>query len=117
MGRVIGFELNSQEPEVTASFYERMFGWKVGKAKWDYRAVTTGSGNSTGIDGGIAKGPAEFPNGIRLQIEVESIDQTIGQAVKHGAAIVRDRMEFDGFYLAYLEDPTGLGIGLIENKK
>ncbi|MDQ0175450.1 putative enzyme related to lactoylglutathione lyase [Bacillus chungangensis] len=30
--------------------------------------------------------------------------------------VVRDKMEFDEFYLAYLVDPTGNGIGLVQYK-
>ncbi len=30
--------------------------------------------------------------------------------------VVRDKMEFDDFYLAYLVDPVGLGYGLIQSK-
>lgn len=52
-----------------------------------------------------------------MQIEVESIDDSISKAMANGANIVREKMEFDEFYLAYLVDPTGLGFGLIQNKK
>ncbi|MBS4201817.1 hypothetical protein KHA93_19620 [Bacillus sp. FJAT-49732] len=116
MGRVIGFELNSQDPEKAAEFYSKVFGWEVAEPHWDYREVATGSGVK-GIDGGIAKGPHDYPFGTRIQIEVESMDESIAKAVENGAMIVRDKMEFDDFYLAYLVDPTGLGIGLIENKR
>ncbi|MBS4219895.1 VOC family protein [Bacillus sp. FJAT-49711] len=114
-GKVIGFELNSQEPEKAVDFYSNVFGWKVAEPHWDYREVTTGN-DMKGIGGGIAKGPNDFPHGIRIQIEVESIDEAISKAVEHGAMIVREKMEFDDFYLAYIVDPTGLGIGLIEDK-
>ncbi|SEV96993.1 hypothetical protein SAMN05192557_1064 [Aliicoccus persicus] len=30
--------------------------------------------------------------------------------------VIRDKMEFDEFFLAYLVDPTGIGIGLIQKK-
>jgi len=116
MGRVIGFELNSQNPEKAADFYSKVFGWKVAEPHWDYREVTTSSDARTGINGGIAKGPNDYPFGTRIQIQVESIDESIEMALDNGAMIVRDKMEFDDFYLAYLVDPTGLGIGLIENK-
>ena len=56
MGRVIGFELNSQEPEKAAEFYAKVFGWEVAPPNWEYRAVTTGDDKNSGINGGIAKG-------------------------------------------------------------
>ncbi|MCG3419885.1 VOC family protein [Oceanobacillus jordanicus] len=112
-GRVVGFEMNSQEPEKAAAFYANVFGWEVAEPKWDYWAVKTGE---DGIDGGIAKGPQDYPHGIRVQIEVDSINETIAQAVDNGAMVVREKMDFDTFYLAYLVDPSGVGIGLVEQK-
>ncbi|MDW0117743.1 VOC family protein [Sporosarcina thermotolerans] len=115
-GNVIGFELNSQEPEKAAEFYSTVFGWEIAKPKWDYRAISTGDIEHGGINGGIAKGPHDFPHGARIQIEVDLIDEAILKATENGAMIVREKMEFDEFYLAYLVDPTGIGFGLIQNK-
>jgi len=44
------------------------------------------------------------------------LDEAISKATQNGAVIVRDKLEFDEFYLAYLVDPTGLGFGMIQNK-
>lgn len=116
MGRVVLFELSSQDPERAAAFYSSVFGWKVGEPNWGYYPVTTGKEGKPGIDGGIAKGPNDFPHGTRIQIEVDDIEAAIRKSVGAGAQIVRDKMEFDRFYLAYLVDPVGNGIGLIQNK-
>ncbi|WP_102272585.1 VOC family protein [Cytobacillus massiliigabonensis] len=113
MGRVIGFELNSQEPEKAAKFYSTVFGWEIADPHWDYREVSTGKNE---MNGGIAKGPNDYPHGTRIQIEVNSIDTAISKAKSCGAMIVRDKMEFDHFFLAYLVDPTGLGFALIQKK-
>lgn len=37
-GRVVGFELNSQEPEKAATFYAKVFGWGGAAPNWEYRA-------------------------------------------------------------------------------
>ncbi|WP_404452222.1 hypothetical protein LG329_17980 [Virgibacillus necropolis] len=116
MGRVIGFELSSQEPEKAAKFYAEVFGWKVAEPHWDYCAVATGNEEKPGINGGIGKGPQDHPHGTRIQLEVDSIEEMITKAKDNGAMIVRDKMEFDDFYLAYLVDPTGIGFGLIQKK-
>ncbi|MHC0036913.1 VOC family protein [Pseudoneobacillus sp. C159] len=116
MARVIGFELSSQEPEKAAAFYSSVFGWKIAEPQWGYWAITTGDHDQPGINGGIGKGPNDFPHGTRIQIEVDSIDEAISEAKQNGAMIVRDKMEFDDFYLAYLVDPTGNGFGLIQVK-
>ena len=117
MGRVIGFELSSQEPEKAAEFYSKVFGWEVAGPRWDYWSVTTGSLEKSGIDGGIGKGPSDYPHGARIQIEVNSIDEAIAKAKSNGAMIVREKMEFADFYLAYLVDPVGIGFGLIQKIK
>lgn len=116
MGKVIGFELNCQEPEKAATFYSTVFGWDIADPHWDYCEVTTGNTDEKGMDGGIAKGPHDYPFGTRVQIEVDCIDDGISKAKDNGAMIVRDKMEFDDFYLAYLVDPVGLGFGLIQQK-
>ena len=95
---------------------EEYFDWKIAEPHWDYREVTTGSDTKPGIHGGIALGPSDYPHGTRVVIEVDSLDDTLAKAVESGAKIVRDKMEFDEFYLAYLADPVGLGIGLIQYK-
>ncbi|MCG7345863.1 hypothetical protein MHZ92_17255 [Sporosarcina sp. ACRSL] len=115
-GNVVGFELSSQEPEKAAEFYSTVFGWKIAEPRWDYWAVSTGGGENSGIDGGIGRGPNDFPHGTRIQIEVEVIEEAIAKAIENGAMVVRDKMEFDEFYLAYLVDPTGIGFGLIQKK-
>jgi uncharacterized protein len=117
VGKVVGFELSSQEPEKAAKFYSEVFGWEISEPKWDYWAITTDKGTAKmGMNGGISKGPNDFPHGTRIQIEVVSINETITRAIENGAMVVRDKMEFDEFYLAYLVDPTGIGFGLIQKK-
>ncbi|CAH1211356.1 MULTISPECIES: VOC family protein [Paenibacillus] len=116
MGRVVLFELSSQDPERAAAFYSSVFGWKIAEPNWGYYPVTTGDDHKPGIHGGISKGPQDFPHGTRIQIEVDDIEESIRKSVELGAQIVRDKMEFDNFYLAYLVDPVGNGIGLIQNK-
>ncbi|MBD8499023.1 VOC family protein [Paenibacillus arenosi] len=114
MGRVVLFELNSQHPEQAAVFYSNVFGWKVTAQDWGYHSVATGADNHVGIDGGIVEGPADYPHGTRVTIEVECIDTAISRSVEQGAKVLRDKMEFDDFYLSYLVDPTGISFGLIQ---
>lgn len=117
MGKVVGFELSSQEPEKATKFYSEVFGWQISVPQWDYWAVSTDKGTEkSGIDGGISKGPNDYPHGTRIQIEVDSINDAISKAKDNGAMVVRDKMEFDEFFLAYLVDPTGIGFGLIQKK-
>ncbi|WP_404355007.1 VOC family protein [Cytobacillus firmus] len=117
MAKVVGFELNCQDPEKAAEFYSKVFNWEIEEPKWGYRPVHTEGTQNQAINGGISKGPSDYPHGTRIQFEVESIDETISLATENGAMVVRAKMEFDDFYLAYLADPVGLGIGLIQKKR
>jgi uncharacterized protein len=36
--------------------------------------------------------------------------------LEQGAQLVREKMEFDEYYLAYLVDPVGIGFGVVEQK-
>ncbi len=47
LGRVVGFEINSQEPEKAAP-------------NGDYWPVTTGQKSKVGINGGISKGQSDL---------------------------------------------------------
>ncbi len=112
MARIVGFEISSQDPEKAVKFYSTVFGWEFEEPNWGFWPVK----RLDHIQGGISKGPHDYPHGTRIQIEVDSIMDTIVKAVDNGAMIVREKMEFDDFFLAYLVDPTGVGFGLIERK-
>jgi len=114
--RVVSFEMNSQDPDKAVAFYSSVFGWQAGEANWGYVPFRTGPAEIRGMDGGIAKGPQDFPHGTRIHIEVADIDEAIGRSKQLGAQVVREKMEFDHFYLAYLADPVGIGVGLVQYK-
>lgn len=116
MGRVVSFEMSSQHPEKAAEFYSKVFGWEIADPNWEYWPVKTSKEEEAGIDGGISKGPPDYPHGTRIIPEVDAIDDTLEKAKAHGAQIVRDKMEFDRFYLAYVIDPTGICFGLMQKK-
>jgi len=115
-GRVVLFEMSSQDPERAGAFYSSVFGWEVGESNWGYRSAITGASGKPGINGGIAQGPDDFPHGTRIQIEVDDIDESINKSVDMGAHVIRGKMEFDQYYLAYLVDPVGVGFGLVQYK-
>ncbi|MCT1576116.1 hypothetical protein M3E13_07480 [Oceanobacillus kimchii] len=118
MAKVIGFEISSQDPKKAIEFYKMVFSWEVEDSNWNYWSIIPDTIGETGaFVGGISKGPGDFPHGTRIQIEVDSIDETLSLALQHQALIVREKMEFENYYLAYIVDPTGIGIGLIEFKQ
>ncbi|KGR77279.1 VOC family protein [Ureibacillus manganicus] len=114
MAKIIGFDMSSQEPEKAIEFYNNVFGWKISEPNYEYWSVDCGTESE--IKGGISRGPADFPHGTRIQIEVDSIDEVIVQCCNNGAKVLREKMEFEKFFLAYLVDPVGIGFGLVEHK-
>ncbi|MGG3280041.1 VOC family protein [Paenibacillus solani] len=117
MGRVVSFEMSSQNPEKANEFYTNVFGWEIFEPNWGYWPVKTSKEEEPGgIDGGISKGPADYPHGTRLILEVDSIDDALEKAKENGAQIIREKMDFDNFYLAYIVDPVGICLGLKQNK-
>lgn len=116
MGEIVGFEISCQDPEKAITFYSNVFGWDISEQNWDYWAISINKHSGEGsINAGISKGPVDFPHGTRMQIKVDSIDEAISKAKENGARVVRGKMEFDDFFLAYLIDPTGIGFGLIQS--
>jgi predicted enzyme related to lactoylglutathione lyase len=57
MPRPIHFEIHADNPSRAIKFYETLFGWQF--TKWEgpmeYWLITTGSGGTPGIDGGLVK--------------------------------------------------------------
>jgi predicted enzyme related to lactoylglutathione lyase len=116
MNRVVLFDLGSQDPDGATQFYAKVFDWKIGNENWDYWPVTTGSSDLPGIDGGITRTVKDFTQRVQVTIQVESIDETIANALENGAKLDKDKMDFGGFYLAYLFDPQEIRFGLIQYK-
>jgi predicted enzyme related to lactoylglutathione lyase len=116
MNRVVLFDLGSQDPDGATQFYSKVFDWKIGNENWDYWPVTTGSSDLPGIDGGITRTSEDFTQRVQVTIQVESIDEIISNALENGAKLDKDKMDFGGFYLAYMFDPQEIRFGLIQYK-
>ena len=77
MGRIIHFEIPSDDPEKLTKFYSKIFGWTFhkydGMASW---LAGTGDTDKPGIDGAITLRNETVPYTVNT-IEVESIDHAI----------------------------------------
>ena len=78
MPRVVHFEFTSDDPEKSAAFFQKVFGWKV--TKWDgpqeYWLVETGEEGEPGINGGLFR-PSGIFSGTVNTIAVPDIDAYI----------------------------------------
>jgi predicted enzyme related to lactoylglutathione lyase len=121
MPRPVHFEIHSADPDATATFYSRVFGWKI--VKWDgpveYWVVQTGEG--PGIDGGIVRRQGDAPatgaavNAYVCTIGVESLDETLTSIIANGGDIAVAKHEIPGIgMLAYFKDPDGNIFGVLQ---
>jgi predicted enzyme related to lactoylglutathione lyase len=121
MPRVVHFEIHSADPDAPATFYSRVFGWKI--VKWDgpveYWVVQTGEG--PGIDGGILRRQGDAPatgaavNAYVCTISVESLDETLTSIIANGGDVAVAKHEIPGIgMLAYFKDPDGNIFGVLQ---
>jgi uncharacterized protein len=114
MPRVVHFEINADNPQRAAGFYEKVFGWKI--AKWDgpvdYWLVSTGEGEP-GIDGGIS--PRWERHEMVNTVDVSSVDEAVKNVAAAGGKIVKEKQPVPGVgWLAYCEDSEGNVFGVME---
>ncbi len=114
MNRFTHFELVTDNIEKTAAFYRDVFGWQF--EKWEgpieYWMVSTGNGDTPGINGGLMKAGGPFTGTVNT-LQVEDIDVAIAKILAHGGEIVFDKDVIPGVgYQAYFKDSTGVICGL-----
>lgn len=115
MPRVIHFEINADDPDKAAEFYQRVFGWKI--EKWagpvDYWLVTTGEDTEPGINGAITRRSDNLTT--VNTIGVDSLDKAVDEVVKAGGGVVQPKAAVPGVgYSAYCRDPEGNVFGLMQ---
>jgi uncharacterized protein len=116
MPRVVHFEIPADEPERAVEFYSKVFDWKT--QKWqgaeDYWVLTTGNGNQAGIDGGLMKRTAQYPNPVN-SIAVPSVDDYISKVKSAGGQVMTPKITIPGVgYMAYFQDTEGNTFGLFQ---
>jgi uncharacterized protein len=120
MGRpVVHWELMSKDPAKVASFYEKIFGWKIQHIpEMDYRLVETGG--SGGINGGILKPPRPepWPGNMTFYIDVDDLAAYRKRIVAEGGKIHVEEQQVPGMgFFSLFSDPEGRMLGLWKNAK
>lgn len=116
MLRVVHFEINADDPERAAKFYEEIFGWKI--KKWegpiDYWLVTTGPEGQPGINGGIMKRMNPQASTYNT-VDVPSVDEFSKKITEHGGKVVVPKTAVPGVgYMAYCADTEGNVFGIMQ---
>lgn len=116
MGRVVHFEIPSENPERLKSFFADTFNWKFDQYGEDpYFLATTGADSEMGINGAVMlrKDPRQP---MVNTINVKSIDDSIKRIEENGGTIVVPKVTVgDMGQVAYFKDPEGNIHGVWEN--
>jgi predicted enzyme related to lactoylglutathione lyase len=115
MSRVIHFEIPAGDPERAASFYRKVFGWKI--EKWpgpmEYWMVSTGAEGTPGINGGLMKNTDVKTT--TNTIGVDSVDGAVDAVTKAGGKLVMPKTPIPTVgYFAYLTDTEGNLFGVMQ---
>ncbi len=115
-------EIRTNDIEKTAHFYESLFGWKITEHVtvdgYEVRIFDTGGEprlQNLRRGGMWLRPPSESP-GIVVYVEVDDIETTLQRVVELGGKINTPKIPIGASYGAFFTDPTGVLIGLYEEK-
>lgn len=115
MGRLVHFEIPSENPEKLTSFYEKIFGWSF--QKWgdiEYWLATTGPDSKEGINGALTKRGPNVSTTVNT-IEVDNLERAMKLISANGGKILSDIMDIpDVGKFIYCKDPDGNILGVLE---
>jgi predicted enzyme related to lactoylglutathione lyase len=119
MGRPVQFEIQACEPERMEAFYNAVFGWEF-RRYGGYSLARTGDRDNRGIDGALMlrRGgvPSEIAaNSVVLTVTVDLLDTALLRAQDWGGGVHQYPFRVPGTgWLAYVTDPEGNKIGLLQ---
>jgi len=123
MGKVVHFEIPTDDEARARAFYSSIFGWQLQPMdEMQYTLVrTTPVDEQTqlptepgAINGGLMKRSAETPAPV-ITVDVDSIDDSLKQIESSGGSTVTPRTEIPGMgAFAYFKDTEGNVVGLWE---
>jgi uncharacterized protein len=118
MGRVVHFEIPSDDPQKSVEFYSKTFGWKCQKwGEMEYWLADTGQTGDNGINGAIIKRQTHFQTIINT-INVGNIEESLEAITRNGGKVLTPVMPLPNIgKIAYFTDPQGNTLGLIEDEK
>jgi len=117
MGRVVHFEIPTDDPERAGRFYREALGWEItawGGGDGGYWLVKTGPEDRPGIDGGMMR--REHPAAhVHVVAEVASVDEACRAVQAAGGAVAVQPFAIPHVgRVAYCTDTEGNSFGLLE---
>lgn len=111
---VVRWQIISTDPEATARFHQKLFGWERTAANaLGYRELRTGAVPTAPVDGGVWPAPPGASSFVQLFVEVEDVAACAARAVELGGKVVVPPSVLpDGDEMAVVQDPQGLPVGI-----
>jgi hypothetical protein len=116
MPNVVHFEICVDDLERAASFYAKVFDWKIEKAEdsSDYRFITTDEADEFAITGGLTKRLDEWDSTVNT-IDVPSVDSFAKKVAAAGGKVLAPKISIPGVgYVQYCQDLEGNSFGIME---
>lgn len=111
-GKICYVELPATDISLSASFYEKVFGWKTRRRGDGAIAFDDGVGQ---VSGTWITGRAPAAPGLLIYIMVDSVEATIGAITANGCEIVQPVGVDAPEITARFRDPGGNILGLYQN--
>ena len=110
-GKICYLEIPADDIEVSASFYEKSFGWKIRRGN-DQVSFDDGVGEVSGM--WVLDKKTVTEAGIIISIMVDDIDATSKLVTANGGKIVFSMKMDSGEKIAHFSDPAGNVMGLYQ---
>ena len=108
---VVHFEIEARDPEVLRAFYTELFGWDIGDGPFMNIAAGFG-GPEPGPGGHIRQSERSRVN---LYVQVRDLQTTLDRTAELGGTVKSGLVQIpDGATLAFIEDPEGNPLGLVQ---
>ena len=104
---VIGhFDVNGENLSALASFYEKLFGWKVNPRGPGYAEIAT-----AGLNGALVEAPVAS---LTLGVVVPDLDAALASAAAEGGSIAMPAIDNGWVRKGQVRDPAGNLLTLIQ---
>ena len=113
---VVWFEVMGEDGAKLQRFYRELFGWKIDADNpMKYGMVQTGG--ERGIPGGVGQTFPGTRSGVTFYVDTPDIDKTLAEVQKLGGKVLMPKKKPElGPVMAFLQDPEGHVIGLVEHE-
>ena len=114
---VMQFQIISKQPDESAAFYCKLFGWKASDNNaLGYRTLDPQS--KDGISGGVWPCPPEGRPMVQIFVQVPDVGAHVAKAKGLGAQVVIPPSKLpDGDEMAVILDTDGMPVGLMKERR